>query len=89
MRRAAYPSGCARCGAGAGCSAVIYQSLHLQAHALTLKPKHETQSLIYTLPLDPKIRNTRAISLGCQGGFTRKAFFFCPVPAADVSAHKK
>jgi len=27
MRRAAHPSGCARCGAGAGCSAVQYQSL--------------------------------------------------------------
>jgi len=28
MRRAAHPSGCARCGAGAGCSAIKYQSLH-------------------------------------------------------------
>jgi hypothetical protein len=27
MRRAAHPSGCARCGAGAGCSAIRYQSL--------------------------------------------------------------
>ena len=27
MRRAAHPSGCARCGAGAGCSAIKYQSL--------------------------------------------------------------
>ena len=27
MRREAHPSGCARCGAGAGCSAVQYQSL--------------------------------------------------------------
>ena len=27
MRRAAHPSGCARCGAGAGCSAITYQSL--------------------------------------------------------------
>ena len=27
MRRAAHPSGCARCGAGAGCSAINYQSL--------------------------------------------------------------
>jgi len=27
MRRAAHPSGCARCGAGAGCSATIFQSL--------------------------------------------------------------
>ena len=27
MRRAAYPSGCERCGAGAGCSAIKYQSL--------------------------------------------------------------
>ena len=26
MRRAAHPSGCARCGAGAGCSAIQYQS---------------------------------------------------------------
>ena len=26
MRRAAHPSGCARCGAGAGCSAIKYQS---------------------------------------------------------------
>ena len=25
MRRAAHPSGCARCGAGAGCSAIEYQ----------------------------------------------------------------
>ena len=29
MRRAAHPSGCARCGAGAGCSAIKYQSLWL------------------------------------------------------------
>jgi len=27
MRRAAHPSGCARCGAGAGCSAIKYQSI--------------------------------------------------------------
>ena len=27
MRRAAHSSGCARCGAGAGCSAIRYQSL--------------------------------------------------------------
>ena len=27
MRKAAHPSGCARCGAGAGCSAIKYQSL--------------------------------------------------------------
>ena len=27
MRRAAHPSGCARCEAGAGCSAIKYQSL--------------------------------------------------------------
>ena len=27
MRRAAHPSGCARCGSGAGCSAIKYQSL--------------------------------------------------------------
>ena len=27
MRRAAHPSGCARCGAGAGYSAIRYQSL--------------------------------------------------------------
>ena len=27
MCRAAHPSGCARCGAGAGCSAIKYQSL--------------------------------------------------------------
>jgi len=27
MRRAAHPSGCARCGAGAGCLAIQYQSL--------------------------------------------------------------
>ena len=26
MRKAAHPSGCARCGAGAGCSAIKYQS---------------------------------------------------------------
>ena len=26
MRRAAHPPGCARCGAGAGCSAIEYQS---------------------------------------------------------------
>ena len=27
MRRAAHPAGCARCGAGAGCSAIEYPSL--------------------------------------------------------------
>ena len=27
MRGAAHPSGCARCGAGAGCSSIKYQSL--------------------------------------------------------------
>ena len=27
MRRAAHPSGCARCGAGAGCSAIEYEYL--------------------------------------------------------------
>ena len=27
MRRAAHPSGCAMCGAGAGCSAISYESL--------------------------------------------------------------
>ena len=27
MRRAAHPSGCVRCGAGAGCSGIKYQSL--------------------------------------------------------------
>jgi len=38
MRRAAHPSGCARCGAGAGCSAIKYQSLFIglafEAHIL-------------------------------------------------------
>jgi len=29
MRKAAYPSGCARCGAGAGCSAMKYQPLYV------------------------------------------------------------
>jgi len=29
MRRAAHPSGCARCGAGADCSAIKYQSLSM------------------------------------------------------------
>ena len=29
MRRAAHPAGCARCGAGAGCLAIEYQSLML------------------------------------------------------------
>jgi len=32
MRRAAHPSGCARCGAGAGCSAIENQSLHIKRH---------------------------------------------------------
>ena len=27
MRRAAHPFGCARCGAGAGCSVIVYKSL--------------------------------------------------------------
>ena len=31
MRRASHPSGCARCGAGAGCSAINYQSLDSRA----------------------------------------------------------
>ena len=31
MRRAAHPSGCARCGAGAGCSAMKHQSLYRRA----------------------------------------------------------
>ena len=30
MRRAAHPSGCGRCSAGAGCSAINYQSLPTQ-----------------------------------------------------------
>ena len=30
MRRAAHPSGCARCGAGAGCSALKYPSLRVR-----------------------------------------------------------
>ena len=29
MRRAAHPSGCAKCGAGGGCLAIKYQSLFL------------------------------------------------------------
>jgi len=33
MRRAAHPSGCARCGAGAGCAAIKYQSLRQEVSA--------------------------------------------------------
>jgi hypothetical protein len=45
MRKAASPPGCARCGAGAGCSAIRYQSLqdvfeafgHLKLSSSTLE----------------------------------------------------
>ena len=37
MRRAAHPSGCARCGAGAGCSAIKYRSLLKAAAAAAAK----------------------------------------------------
>jgi len=47
MRRAAHPSGCARCGAGAGSSAIKYQPLvrHTAGYKRTIWPN------LYDLPL--------------------------------------
>ena len=38
MRKAAHPPGCARCGAGAGGSAIEYQSLEIPARASRAGP---------------------------------------------------
>ena len=52
MRRAAHPSGCARCGAGAGCAAIEYQSLsgcnsepgiRVQVTPPQKRPRHSTR----------------------------------------------
>ena len=39
MCRAAHSSGCARCGAGAGCSAIKYQSLNLTRLSFVRSPR--------------------------------------------------
>ena len=43
MRVAAHPSGCARCGVGAGCSAIKYQRLLRHDQRVEDRPEAENQ----------------------------------------------
>ena len=57
MRRAEHPSGCARCGAGAGCSTIKYHSLSVRSQRGIIQP-HAIAPLLEAHGFPPRTDGT-------------------------------